>query len=177
MKNVSKPLFKLRMNCRGKTSTNLIESNRGLLSSFVYISTKVLPLNVQFKNFINKLWIAGCQVWRLPICFTAICIIGIEHREHKCTSDQISNANITVVVFCLAITFLCFFFFRKDLILQLWEQLLELLKRRRSRLEKSMKLQRCFQEMINTIDWMDEIKVFEHSSHWAWINCFFFLWK
>lgn len=22
-----------------------------------------------------------------------------------------------------------------------------------------MKLQRCFQEMINTIDWMDEIKV------------------
>lgn len=81
-------------------------------------------------------------------------------------SDQISNANITVVVFCLAITFLCFFFFvRKDLILQLWEQLLELLKRRRSRLEKSMKLQRCFQEMINTIDWMDEIKVFVHSSH------------
>lgn len=52
-----------------------------------------------------------------------------------------------------------FFFCRKDLILQLWEQLLELLKRRRSRLEKSMKLQRCFQEMINTIDWMDEIKV------------------
>ena len=54
------------------------------------------------------------------------------------------------------------FVFRKDLILQLWEQLLELLKRRRSRLEKSMKLQRCFQEMINTIDWMDEIKVFAH---------------
>ena len=49
--------------------------------------------------------------------------------------------------------------YRKDLILQLWEQLLELLKRRRSRLEKSMKLQRIFQEMINTIDWMDEIKV------------------
>jgi len=41
----------------------------------------------------------------------------------------------------------------------LWEQLLELLKRRRSRLEKSMKLQRIFQEMINIIDWMDEIKV------------------
>ena len=50
-------------------------------------------------------------------------------------------------------------FCRKDLILQLWEQLLELLKRRRSRLEKSMKLQRIFQEMINAIDWMDEIKV------------------
>ncbi|KAM7448230.1 hypothetical protein ABFA07_003643 [Porites harrisoni] len=48
---------------------------------------------------------------------------------------------------------------RKDLILQLWEQLLELLKRRRSRLEKSMKLQRIFQEMINAIDWMDEIKM------------------
>ena len=43
--------------------------------------------------------------------------------------------------------------------MQLWEQLLELLKRRRSRLEKSMKLQRIFQEMINAIDWMDEIKV------------------
>ena len=53
----------------------------------------------------------------------------------------------------------CALFCRKVLILQLWEQLLELLKRRRSRLEKSMKLQRCFQEMINTIDWMDEIKV------------------
>ncbi|KAK2552536.1 Spectrin beta chain [Acropora cervicornis] len=48
---------------------------------------------------------------------------------------------------------------RKDLILQLWEQLLELLKSRRSRLEKSMKLQRIFQEMINIIDWMDEIKM------------------
>lgn len=48
---------------------------------------------------------------------------------------------------------------RKDLILKLWEQLLELLSRRRSRLKKSMKLQRCFQEMINTIDWMDEIKM------------------
>ena len=54
---------------------------------------------------------------------------------------------------------LCSLFCRKDLILQLWEQLLELLKRRRSRLEKSMKLQRIFQEMINAIDWMDEIKV------------------
>lgn len=54
---------------------------------------------------------------------------------------------------------LCYLFCRKDLILQLWEQLLELLKRRRSRLEKSMKLQRIFQEMINAIDWMDEIKV------------------
>lgn len=48
---------------------------------------------------------------------------------------------------------------RKDLILQLWEQLLVLLKSRRSRLEKSMKLQRIFQEMINIIDWMDEIKM------------------
>ncbi|KAJ7388705.1 hypothetical protein OS493_036144 [Desmophyllum pertusum] len=48
---------------------------------------------------------------------------------------------------------------RKDLILELWEKLLELLKRRRSRLEKCMKLQRGFQEMINTIDWMDEIKM------------------
>ena len=60
---------------------------------------------------------------------------------------------------CLRNDVLCFLFCRKDLILQLWEQLLELLKRRRSRLEKSMKLQRIFQEMINAIDWMDEIKV------------------
>lgn len=60
---------------------------------------------------------------------------------------------------CLQNDVLCYIFCRKDLILQLWEQLLELLKRRRSRLEKSMKLQRIFQEMINAIDWMDEIKV------------------
>ena len=60
---------------------------------------------------------------------------------------------------CLQNDVLCYLFCRKDLILQLWEQLLELLKRRRSRLEKSMKLQRIFQEMINAIDWMDEIKV------------------
>ena len=59
----------------------------------------------------------------------------------------------------LRIDVLCYLFCRKDLILQLWEQLLELLKHRRSRLEKSMKLQRIFQEMINAIDWMDEIKV------------------
>ena len=35
MKNVSKPLFKLQMNWRERTSMNLIESNRGLFSSFV----------------------------------------------------------------------------------------------------------------------------------------------
>lgn len=39
MKNVSKPLFKLQMNWSERTSMNLIESNRGLFSSFVYISS------------------------------------------------------------------------------------------------------------------------------------------
>ncbi|XP_031552905.1 spectrin beta chain, non-erythrocytic 1-like isoform X2 [Actinia tenebrosa] len=44
-------------------------------------------------------------------------------------------------------------------IIELWELLLVLLKQRRARLEKCMHLQRVFQEMINIIDWMDEIKV------------------
>lgn len=69
--------------------------------------------------------------------------LSVCQRRFNCTPLNIS--------FC--------FFCRKDLILELWEKLLELLKRRRSRLEKCMKLQRGFQEMINTIDWMDEIKV------------------
>ena len=45
------------------------------------------------------------------------------------------------------------------MILEMWAKLLVLLKSRRSRLEQSMKLQRIFQEMINIIDWMDEVKV------------------
>lgn len=48
----------------------------------------------------------------------------------------------------------------KNKIIELWNILLVLLKQRRSRLEKCMRLQRVFQEMINIIDWMDEIKVF-----------------
>lgn len=47
----------------------------------------------------------------------------------------------------------------KNKILKSWELLLVLLKQRRARLEKCMRLQRVFQEMINIIDWMDEIKV------------------
>lgn len=47
----------------------------------------------------------------------------------------------------------------KNKIIQLWNMLLVLLKQRRARLEKCMRLQRVFQEMINIIDWMDEMKV------------------
>ncbi|XP_032239849.2 spectrin beta chain isoform X2 [Nematostella vectensis] len=47
----------------------------------------------------------------------------------------------------------------KGRIIQLWELLLVLIKQRRVRLEKCMQLQRVFQEMINIIDWMDEIKI------------------
>lgn len=97
---------------------------------------------------------------------------------HVSVSDQMLNANCGSVL--LGNNFLVLFFFcRKDLILQLWEQLLELLKRRRSRLEKSMKLQRCFQEMINTIDWMDEIKVFVQivtESDCGWLFFYFNEW-
>ncbi|NXX84109.1 SPTB1 protein, partial [Urocolius indicus] len=48
---------------------------------------------------------------------------------------------------------------RKDNILRLWEQLLELLAARRRRLEMNLTLQRLFQEMLHCIDWMDEVKV------------------
>ncbi|XP_054246614.1 spectrin beta chain, erythrocytic [Indicator indicator] len=48
---------------------------------------------------------------------------------------------------------------RKDNILRLWEQLLELLAARRQRLEMNLSLQHLFQEMLHSIDWMDEVKV------------------
>ncbi|XP_061856553.1 spectrin beta chain, erythrocytic [Colius striatus] len=48
---------------------------------------------------------------------------------------------------------------RKDNILRLWEQLLELLAARRRRLEMNLTLQHLFQEMLHSIDWMDEVKV------------------
>ncbi|NWR44493.1 SPTB1 protein, partial [Regulus satrapa] len=48
---------------------------------------------------------------------------------------------------------------RKDNILWLWEQLLELLAARRQRLEMNLSLQHLFQEMLHCIDWMDEVKV------------------
>ncbi|NWI24267.1 SPTB1 protein, partial [Sula dactylatra] len=47
---------------------------------------------------------------------------------------------------------------RKDNILRLWEQLLELLAARRQRLEMNLALQYLFQEMLHSIDWMDEVK-------------------
>uniref|UniRef100_A0A8C8AIR1 Spectrin beta chain n=1 Tax=Otus sunia TaxID=257818 RepID=A0A8C8AIR1_9STRI len=48
---------------------------------------------------------------------------------------------------------------RKDNILRLWEHLLKLLAARRQRLEMNLALQRLFQEMLHSIDWMDEVKL------------------
>uniref|UniRef100_A0A670J6R8 Spectrin beta chain n=1 Tax=Podarcis muralis TaxID=64176 RepID=A0A670J6R8_PODMU len=47
---------------------------------------------------------------------------------------------------------------RKDNILRLWEYLLELLQARRRRLEMNLKLQQLFQDMLHSIDWIDEMK-------------------
>ena len=40
-----------------------------------------------------------------------------------------------------------------------WQELLQLVAARRARLENVMRLQKVFQEMINAVDWMDDIKV------------------
>lgn len=48
---------------------------------------------------------------------------------------------------------------RKDNVLRLWNYLQELLQSRRQRLEKTLALQKLFQDMLHSIDWMDEIKV------------------
>ena len=48
---------------------------------------------------------------------------------------------------------------RKDNILRLWNYLQELLRARRQRLETTLALQKLFQDMLHSIDWMDEIKV------------------
>lgn len=48
---------------------------------------------------------------------------------------------------------------RKDNILRLWRYLQELLRSRRQRLETTLALQKLFQDMLHSIDWMDEIKV------------------
>lgn len=48
---------------------------------------------------------------------------------------------------------------RKDNILRLWNYLQELLQSRRQRLETTLALQKLFQDMLHSIDWMDEIKV------------------
>ncbi|XP_006891866.1 PREDICTED: spectrin beta chain, erythrocytic [Elephantulus edwardii] len=47
---------------------------------------------------------------------------------------------------------------RKDNILRLWTYLQELLRARRQRLETTLALQKLFQDMLHSIDWMDEIK-------------------
>ncbi|XP_004698710.1 spectrin beta chain, erythrocytic isoform X1 [Echinops telfairi] len=47
---------------------------------------------------------------------------------------------------------------RKDNILRLWSYLQELLRARRQRLEMTLALQKLFQDMLHSIDWMDEIK-------------------
>ncbi|XP_025775125.1 spectrin beta chain, erythrocytic [Puma concolor] len=47
---------------------------------------------------------------------------------------------------------------RKDNILRLWNYLQELLRARRQRLETTLALQKLFQDMLHSIDWMDEIK-------------------
>ncbi|XP_069494766.1 spectrin beta chain, erythrocytic isoform X2 [Ambystoma mexicanum] len=47
---------------------------------------------------------------------------------------------------------------RKDNILRLWDYLMELLKARRGRLDINLTLQRLFQEMLQIINWMDEMK-------------------
>ncbi|XP_062972888.1 spectrin beta chain, erythrocytic isoform X1 [Elgaria multicarinata webbii] len=47
---------------------------------------------------------------------------------------------------------------RKDNILRLWEYLLELLQARRRRLETNLTLQHLFQDMLHSIDWIDEMK-------------------
>lgn len=48
---------------------------------------------------------------------------------------------------------------RKDNVLRLWSYLQELLRSRRQRLETTLALQKLFQDMLHSIDWMDEIKV------------------
>ncbi|XP_040831374.1 spectrin beta chain, erythrocytic [Ochotona curzoniae] len=47
---------------------------------------------------------------------------------------------------------------RKDNVLRLWSYLQELLQARRRRLETTLTLQKLFQDMLHSIDWMDEIK-------------------
>lgn len=54
---------------------------------------------------------------------------------------------------------------RKDNILRLWSYLQELLRSRRQRLEMTLELQKLFQDMLHSIDWMDEIKVCPGAAH------------
>lgn len=64
---------------------------------------------------------------------------------------------------------------RKDNILRLWSYLQELLASRRQRLETTLALQKLFQDMLHSIDWMDEIKVgpalpFPRLQHAPWAS-------
>lgn len=64
---------------------------------------------------------------------------------------------------------------RKDNILRLWSYLQELLASRRQRLETTLALQKLFQDMLHSIDWMDEIKVgpalpFPRLQHSPWAS-------
>ncbi|XP_072485705.1 spectrin beta chain, erythrocytic [Notamacropus eugenii] len=56
---------------------------------------------------------------------------------------------------------------RKDNILRMWSYLLDLLQSRRQRLEMTLTLQKLFQDMLHSIDWIDEIKVHLLSSEFG----------
>ena len=111
---------------------------------------------------LSWIWQSSVQVWRY-LFWHLVSYSRILLFKRQFTLKKIIELTFFITFHEMSVLLLndvlCYLFCRKDLILQLWEQLLELLKRRRSRLEKSMKLQRIFQEMINAIDWMDEIKV------------------
>ena len=48
---------------------------------------------------------------------------------------------------------------KKVIVMDLWEKLLVLLAARSKRLQKHHELHKIFQEMINIIDWMEDVKV------------------
>ncbi len=48
---------------------------------------------------------------------------------------------------------------RKDRVMELWSSLLVRLGIRSSRLKKHLELHKIFQEIINIIDWMEDVKV------------------
>ncbi|CAH2328068.1 spectrin beta chain, erythrocytic isoform X1 [Pelobates cultripes] len=48
---------------------------------------------------------------------------------------------------------------RKDNVVRLWQYLLEMLNARHQRLNMNLELQTQFQEMLHTVNWMDEMKV------------------
>src|ERR1700733_10274785 len=77
-----------------------------------------------------------------------------------------SSFELTVLIFAFFVVIVSkmfngvtFCFCRKDNVLRLWQYLLELLRARQLRLDLSLQLQRVFEEMMCTLEWMDEIKV------------------